>query len=137
MRISIAFLPVILISTLSGCATKDTLLPIPEQDMKAVYESHMRGVGDGQLFDSRSVLRRPMIEGDVELSEYVRTEKNQLESKFKKIPNPTMYMFVAPHLSTRSKVPIPGYLTEFSMWEQDNYALPGEISDLSSSFGEQ
>lgn len=94
----------------------------------------MKGIGDGNLFDKRSVLRRPMIEEDVALSEYVRTEATQLEAKFKMLPNPTMYMFVAPHLASRSNVPIPGYLTEFKMWEGDHYALPGEVSDLDGKF---
>ena len=94
----------------------------------------MQSNGDGVLFDERAVLRRPMIETDVALSDYVRTEKNQLESKFKTVPNPTMYMFVAPHLAADTQVPIPGYLTEFKMWEREHYAMPGEISDMGSNY---
>ena len=102
--------------------------------MKEVYNRHMQGIGHGELYDKRSLVRRPMVEGDVELSEYVRTEKNQLEARFKMLPNPTMYMFVGPHLAADTQVPIPAYLTEFKMWEKDHYALPGEISDMKSSF---
>lgn len=130
MRTLIGILILTLINILSGCASKDTMIPVPEHDMKHVYDTHMRGIGDGKLYDKRALLRRPMENGDVELSNYVRTEKTQLDSKFKSLPNPTMYMFVAPHLAGNSKVPIPGYLTEFKMWERDHYALPGEISDL-------
>lgn len=137
MRILTVVLTAISISLLSACATKDTMIPVPEEDMKTVYDKHMQGMGDGKLIDNRSMLRRPMLEGDVELSDYVRTEKNQLQARFKMIPNPTMYMFVAPHLATEDSVPIPGYITEFKMWEKDNYALPGEISDMDSTFGEQ
>lgn len=136
MRILTVVLNIIWISALSACASKDTMIPVPENDMKTVYDRHMQGVGDGKLYDTRSLLRRPMDEGDVELSDYVRTEKTQLQAKFKKIPNPTMYMFVAPHLASQTQVPIPGYLTEFRMWETDHYALPGEISDMRSAFGE-
>lgn len=135
MRIFSAILILISISFLGGCATKDSILPIPSQDMKTVYDTHMKGIGDGKLYDKRSLLRRPMIEDDVLLSDYVRTEKTQLQSKFKKIPNPTMYMFVAPHLASQSEVPIPGYLTEFKMWDRERYALPGEVSDLDGKFG--
>jgi conjugative transfer region lipoprotein (TIGR03751 family) len=110
------------------------MLPVPEQNMKTVYNRHMQSNGDGVLFDERAVLRRPMIEDDVALSNYVRTEKNQLESKFKTLPNPTMYMFVAPHLAADTNVPIPGYLTEFKMWETEHYAMPGEISDMGSNY---
>ena len=135
MRILNVVLTTTLISMLGACSSKDNIIPVPESDMKSVYENHMQGSGEGRLFDKRSLMRRPMIEGDVDLSQYVRTEKNQLESKFKLLPNPTMYMFVAPHLASEDQVPIPGYLTEFKMWESDNYAIPGENSDMSNSFG--
>ena len=127
-------LTAISISVLSACSTKDAMLPIPDQNMKQVYNRHMQSNGSGVLFDERAVLRRPMIEDDVALSNYVRTEKNQLESKFKTLPNPTMYMFVAPHLASDTQVPIPGYLTEFRMWEREHYALPGELSDMESNY---
>ena len=134
MQILTAVLTAISISFLTSCATKDTMLPVPEYNMKTVYNRHMQSNGDGVLFDQRAVLRRPMIEGDVALSKYVRTEKNQLESKFKTLPNPTMYMFVAPHLAADTQVPIPGYLTEFKMWKTEHYAMPGEISDMDSNY---
>jgi len=104
--------------------------------MQTVYNSHMGSVGKGQLIDTRSLVRRPMIDGDVQLSDYVRTEKDHLKSRFSLIPNPTMYMFVAPHLATSDQVPVPGYLTEFRMWDKDYYAMPGELSDLRSGFGD-
>ncbi len=50
-------------------------------------------------------------------------KKNQFEAKVKTIPNPTLYMYVAPHLAAQTQVLIPGYLTEFSMWEKTHYAL--------------
>lgn len=128
-------LTITLISILSaGCATKDQILPAPKNDMREVYKQHMHGTGSGGVYDARSILRRPMVEGDVDLSQYVRDSKTELNSKFKKIPNPTLYMFVAPHISTQAGVPVPGYITEFTMWERDHYALPGEVSDMTSNF---
>ncbi|WP_444928286.1 TIGR03751 family conjugal transfer lipoprotein (plasmid) [Microbulbifer sp. TRSA002] len=137
MRTLTVVLTVTLISLLSACATKDSILPVPEHDMKDVYDRHMQGIGGGQLYDTRSLLRRPKMEGDNDLSYYVRTEKTQLQARFKTLPNPTMYVFVAPHLAADTQVPIPGYLTEFKMWEQEHYALPGEVSDMENSFGGQ
>lgn len=134
MRLSLAVLSVISISLLAGCASKDSIIPTPDRDMDTVYRDHMKSVGDGNLMDTRSLLRRPMEESDVQLSEYVRTEKNQLQTRFKRLPNPTLYMFVAPHLAAKSEVPIPGYVTEFRMWERDHYAMPGEVSDMESHF---
>jgi len=114
------------VSTLAGCANKDAMIPRPDQDMTAVYQQAMGASNQGRLMDERSVLRRGMIESDADYSDYVRTEANQLEAKFSLLPNPTLYMFVAPHLATADGVPIPGYLTEFRLYKEDVYALPGE-----------
>jgi len=113
---------------LSGCSSKGDVIPQPEQTMNDVYNKAMGGFGEAKLMDQRSVLRRPMIESDTDYSNYVRTESTQLQSKFSLLPNPTMYMFVAPHLSTSEGVPIPGYLTEFKLYNKEHYALPGEVN---------
>ncbi len=134
MQLKSVGLSIILTSLLAACSSKDAMLPVPDRDMKAVYNQHMNGVGDGKLLDKRTLIRRDMTDNDVDLSDYVRTEKNQLEAKFKRIPNPTMYMFVAPHLASDTQVPIPGYLTEFKMWEKEHYALPGEVSDMTPAY---
>ncbi len=134
MQLKSVGLSIILTSLLAACSSKDAMLPVPDQNMKAVYNQHMNGVGDGKLLDKRSLIRRDMTDNDVELSDYVRTEKNQLQAKFKRIPNPTMYMFVAPHLASDTQVPIPGYLTEFKMWDKEHYALPGEVSDMKPAY---
>jgi len=117
-----------------ACSSKDNIIPTPEYTMREVYERHMGAMGEGALMDKRSLLRRDMNEDDIDLSEYVRTEKTALESKFRLLPNPILYMFVHPHLASDSEIPIPGYLTEFKMYERDHYALPGEISRLPQQF---
>lgn len=136
MRILILVL-IVISTNLVGCSTKDAILPVPDQSMTDVYNKHMQGVSAGQLMDKRSLVRRPMLEGDVVLSDYVRTEASQLQSRFKTIPNPTLYMFVAPHLASEARVPIPGYITQFRMWETEHFALPGEVSDMDSGFEEK
>lgn len=115
-------------SALSGCSSKGDVIPQPEQTMNDVYYKAMGGFGEASLMDKRSVLRRSMVESDTDYSNYVRTESTQLQSKFSLLPNPTMYMFVAPHLSTADGVPVPGYLTEFKLYTKDHYALPGEVN---------
>jgi len=112
--------------TLAGCASKDSMLPKPDQDMGQVYDQAMGSTGVGKLMDERSTLRRTLNESDTDYSAFVRTEATQLESKFQLLDNPTLYMFVAPHLATRDGVPVPGYLTEFKFYTRDHYALPGE-----------
>jgi len=114
--------------TLAGCANKDAMIPRPESNMQDIYGQAMGSMGEGRLMDERAVLRRSMVESDTDYSNYVRDEANQLQSKFSLLPNPTMYMFVAPHLATADGVPVPGYLTEFKMYTRDHYAMPGEVA---------
>lgn len=116
------------LGVLGGCSSKDAMLPQPDQTMQDVFYSAMGSTGEGKLMDERSALRSSLTESDADFSGYVRTEANQLQSKFQLLPNPTLYMFVAPHLSTADGAPIPGYLTEFKLYTRDHYALPGEIN---------
>lgn len=112
----------------AGCGSKDSMLPRPQQSMQDVYYNAMGSIGQGKLMEERSTLRRSLTEADTDYSTYVRTEASQLQAQFRHLPNPTLYMFVAPHLTTNDGVPIPGYLTEFKLYTQDHYALPGEIN---------
>lgn len=58
---------------------------------------------------------------------FVRTQATELENNFPKLPNPTLNMFVYPHL-TKQGNPVPGYTTNFKLYKKANhYALPGEV----------
>lgn len=48
---------------------------------------------------------------------------------FHKLPNPTLQLYVYPHLAGNSEVPIPGYYTAVSAYERDYYALPSEVAN--------
>lgn len=51
-----------------------------------------------------------------------------MRQRFAKVPNPDLVMVVYPHLA-QGKYPVPGYVTTFPMYEETNYALPGEIQE--------
>lgn len=57
---------------------------------------------------------------------FVRTQGNELNNNFVRLPNPTLNLFIYPHL-TQDGHPVPGYTTVFSMYAKDHYALPNEI----------
>ncbi|MEE9493614.1 MAG: TIGR03751 family conjugal transfer lipoprotein [Gammaproteobacteria bacterium] len=57
---------------------------------------------------------------------YTRTQINELESLFPRLPNPDIAIYMYPHLSTRNEVPVPGYTTVIPLYERVQYALPGE-----------
>ena len=47
------------------------------------------------------------------------------DSAFQWLPNPTLTMYVFPHLSGAGH-PVPGYTTFFKFYTQDHIAAPGE-----------
>ena len=52
---------------------------------------------------------------------------NEIDTIFPRLPNPSLAMYVFPHLAGEEQVPVPGYVTTFTMYERVEYALPGEV----------
>jgi len=108
------------ISTLTGCSDP---LVIPESGMNTldVYEQHVGSSNNAvKMFRELKNDRR-------DLYGYTREASNEIEGLFPRLPNPEIVMYVYPHMTTKMR-PIPGYATQFSMYEKDEYALPGEIA---------
>ena len=63
-----------------------------------------------------------------ESAAYARSAANELEFLFPRLPNPDIYIYVAPHLATDDRVPVPGYTTAVPLYERVEYALPGELA---------
>lgn len=52
-----------------------------------------------------------------------------LNKQFKTLPNPQILVYVSPHLVTTQngpEVPVPGYVTSFFMYPQNEFAMPYE-----------
>ncbi len=58
-------------------------------------------------------------------SDFIRDSQSELENRFPLLKNPTLIMFVYPHLKDGN--PVPGYTTVFRLYKQEQYALPNEI----------
>ena len=114
---------------LGGCAsTKESVLPQDGPSMKAIYDAHFEGMGaDDPLAVRRELGTRPLGDNDVDLAGYSRTAHTELETIFPRLPNPTLVMYVFPHLAGSERVPVPGYATTFTLYERIEYALPGEV----------
>ena len=114
---------------LAGCAsTKDTVLPQDGPSMKAIYEGHVHEMNA----DNPQVIRgelgdRPIVAGEAALHGYTRDAFNEIDVLFPRLPNPTLLMYIYPHLAGDAGAPVPGYTTAFPMYEQVEYALPGEV----------
>ena len=127
--------PLILISalgliSLAGCAsTKEAVLPQGGPSMKAIYQEHIQQMNAGDPLSIRQELgNRPILTGDSALHGYTRDAANEIDAIFARLPNPTLVMYVFPHLAGEESVPVPGYATAFPMYERTEYALPGEVS---------
>ncbi len=122
--------------TLAGCSTtKDSMLSHGDQTMLDIWQTGTGGSANSphsrQLMDTRQTLRRPITTDDILAApamqaSYTRTAANEIYSQFSRLPNPDMVMYVYPHLAGSDPVPVPGYSTVFPLYQQVQYAMPGE-----------
>ena len=117
---------------LAGCSTsKDEMLPPGDSTMLELWNdgasaTHATG-------ESRTTLRRPVTDSERVISRqtrdsYSRTQENEIQQTFPRLPNPDMVMYVFPHLAG-GNTPVPGYSTVFPFYSQVQYALPGERTE--------
>ncbi|ASV39766.1 TIGR03751 family conjugal transfer lipoprotein [Pseudomonas sp. NS1(2017)] len=128
--------PLILFSMLavSGCTTdKDKLLPHGQRTMVDIWDASNgytpQSSADRQLNPARSTLHRSLNEVPKDLTAYTRTAENEIDSQFKRLPNPDLVMYVFPHLAGSDPVPVPGYSTVFPFYQRVQYAMPGERTE--------
>lgn len=116
------------VALLAGCmgATKESIIPQEGPTMAQVYRSHLAATGmdSTRLARNKLPLREPH---EVDVSPFTRTAYNETESRFPRLPNPDLVMYVTPHLAGVGRYPVPGYTTVFPMYESVEYALPGEV----------
>ena len=114
---------------LAGCAsTKEAVLPQDGPSMKTIYEGHIQEMNARDPQVIRGELgNRPILTGEAALEGYTRDAFNEIDVLFPRLPNPSLVMYVFPHLAGEAHAPVPGYATAFPMYEQVEYALPGEV----------
>jgi conjugative transfer region lipoprotein (TIGR03751 family) len=115
---------------LGGCAgTKESVLPQDGPPMEAIYDAHMRELGAQDQTVVRGALgARRINSGDEDLDGYTREAFNELDVTLPRLPNPSLVMYVFPHLAGAERTPVPGYTTTFPLYERVEYALPGEVA---------
>ncbi|WP_261641087.1 TIGR03751 family conjugal transfer lipoprotein [Erwinia mallotivora] len=117
---------------LAGCSTsKDEMLPPGDSSMLDMWNDGASVTHTTN--ESRATLRRPVSDGERVISQqtresYSRTQENEIQQTFPRLPNPDMVMYVFPHLADGS-TPVPGYSTVFPFYSQVQYALPGERTE--------
>ena len=124
-----ATLVIVSISLMSGgCAsTKESVLPQDGPSMQTIYDTHLQEMAAENPTVVRGALgSRPIGPGEADLHGYTREAFNELDITFQRLPNPTLVMYVFPHLAGEARTPVPGYVTSFPLYERLEYALPGE-----------
>jgi hypothetical protein len=83
--------------------------------------------GEGAIQSVAVKFEPPAINSHtLNLEGYTRTAASELNVLFPLLPNPTLIMYVYPHLA-EERAGVPGYVTQFRLYERDEYALPGEV----------
>ena len=106
--------------SLAGCALQDA--PTMQQHGRTtleIYQDHMTDPKNADVMSS-SELNIVLDQSDP------FTRRSLPEDTPGFLSNPTLHMYVYPHLATKDQVPIPGYWTVFQLYEKNHYALPGE-----------
>lgn len=121
-------IPIALLCLLNmGCTS--SLKQVTNKDaptMKQVYKQYT-GAGDDTKTAERHIelLRRPAIAED-NLQLGLPPYPERLDHLYPRLPNPDLFMYVRPHAVGQTGAPIPAYITRFTMYERQPYALPGE-----------
>lgn len=114
-----------------GASPKNVIVqdgPTVEQILRGeagqVAESQRRNTGAG-------LAARLTATTSTGYAEYTRDSVNEIQQLFPTLPNPTIALYVHPHLVedrvTREFLPVPGYTTAFPLYPRVQFALPGEL----------
>ncbi len=104
----------------SGAFKGHSPIPGNANTIEQIYNQHQANTNP--IFQQPA----PAPASDTELWGYTRQVNNELSVHFPRLPNPTIILYVFPHLSLEGN-PVPGYSTVFQMYEKVEYALPGEL----------
>lgn len=127
-----SFLLVALILTLTGCSSSQSesepIIPKSDVSMKDIYDNRGRpDASHSKDLSKVSVIKRPATEYEMSISAYDVNGVGE-RPQFRKLPNPTLYIYFPPKLTSDGRMPIPAWMTEFKMYDRDEYALPGELN---------
>jgi len=127
--ISIRIVALLSISWLAGCASTESVFPQDAPTMRETYDRHFEALrGGGSPLPDRSGLERGLEDGKAALAGYTLAAHREIDALFPRLPNPTLVMYVYPHLAGADGVGVPGYATSFPLYERVHYALPGEVA---------
>ncbi len=120
--LKLAMITLVLINTF-GCSSKEGVIPPSNVNISEVY--HQQSAQSAKQA-YRMAVNVPLAHQDQPLDAYQL--HNMKRTNFQLLPNPTLYMYVNTRLSEVDRAPIPAFITEFKMFNRDEYALPSEVN---------
>ena len=112
---------------LISCTYTSTGKPVLPQDgptMANIYREHMQNMDSGR--EARPDFN-VVVDRDTMYSTYADDARQELDQLFPVLPNPTLVIYVHPHLAGEDLAPVPGYYTSIPLTDRTHYALPGEV----------
>jgi conjugative transfer region lipoprotein (TIGR03751 family) len=120
----------LLVATVTGCSStkseKDKIIPKSDKTTEQVYDEQVAASLEKTQAFRNMVSMRPATEQEVLAKPYEINAVGRPE--FKTLPNPTLYLYFPATISTDGRMPIPAWMTEFKMYDRDEYAGHGEIA---------
>lgn len=115
-----------LATALAGCAAGSKLNTLPHDGptMEQIYRRHMGSAKERAMPTAPG--SHPGFDKAAPFGRYRDSSLEDIGTRFARLPNPDLVMYVAPHLSPNGRYPIPGYSTVFPLYESVEYAMPGE-----------
>jgi conjugative transfer region lipoprotein (TIGR03751 family) len=120
----------LLVATITGCSStkseKEKIIPRSDKTTEQVYDEQSAASLEKNQAFRNMVSMRPATEQEVLVKPYEINEVGR--PIFKTLPNPTLYLYFPATISSDGRMPIPAWMTEFKMYDRDEYAAHGEIA---------
>ncbi len=129
---------------LTGCTSMSSVMPKQSLSMEQIYDDSGKAHGkDSSSVAQGKTLTQSAVSGEEDLNTIrAETSKVSMQSaslsenisvqnslqNFHKVPNPTLKLYIYPHLAGNDELPVPGYTTAFNAYEKDHYSLPHDQS---------
>lgn len=102
-------------------------MPSGSVSMQETYDQAINGTEDSAGNNSLDDIRQQVAPQDsipINYAAYTRTPWNAIDSQFQPVPNPTIVMYIYPHMSAdgTNQLPVPGYSTVFPLYDQTYYS---------------
>jgi conjugative transfer region lipoprotein (TIGR03751 family) len=115
---------------LSGCASNKDWDSGSGVSMASVYETQMHQSNTSTLTSARSE-----VSGIPTNTTGITAISAETNNNFVLLPNPTIALYVYPHL-VNGNIPVPAYTTQFTLYTNVHYALPGEVPVLGGNYAQ-